>query len=326
MSQYRILALDGGGIRGMIPALVLAEIEKRTGKRIAQLFDLIAGTSTGGILATTLSKPGPAGLPQFTASDLVDLYVKEGPVIFPKSIWHSIRDLGGAAGPKYPAAGVESVLKSYLGDATLKDTVPNILVCSYEIQQRQPWFFRTDRAKATPEQNDFPLWEVARCTSAAPTYFEPERIMSGDGKTWALVDGGVFANDPGMCALADAKAEDPARDVLLVSLGTGEHTRPIEYQAAKNWGLLQWAKPILDVVFDGIAKATDYQLRQLLPDVAGEPRYFRFQTTLDIASDDMDDTDSENMDDLKKQAAELIAANDVALDNVVKQLMSVRPS
>ncbi len=306
VTQIRILAIDGGGIRGIIPAVILAALEQRTGKPIAEMFDVIAGTSTGALLATMLTVPDAGGKPKYSAAEMVDIYVNEGPVIFHKSFLRNIGDLGGATGPKYPDSGIESVLKKYLGDARLKDTLKEILVCSYEIQQRAPWFFRTSRAKASPLQNDFPLWEVARCSSAAPTYFSPERITSGDGKTWALVDGGVFANDPGMCALADVRAADPEADVLLVSLGTGEHTRPIQYQEAKGWGMLQWAKPILDVVFDGIGKATNYQLRQMLPDVRGDGRYFRFQAALSVASDELDDTDSENLMDLKAQAMGVI--------------------
>lgn len=79
----KILSIDGGGIRGIIPALILAEIEQRTGKPICQMFDLIAGTSTGGILALGLTRPDDTGQPAYRAEDLVRLYKTEGPVIFP---------------------------------------------------------------------------------------------------------------------------------------------------------------------------------------------------------------------------------------------------
>ncbi len=316
----KILALDGGGIRGIIPAAILAAIEQRTGRRIAEMFDLIAGTSTGGILAVGLAKAGPGGEPQYSASDLLDLYFKEGGNIFPQSVWRKIRTGGYTLDEKYPSEGVESVLQRYFGDSRLKDALVNLLITSYEIEIRMPWLFRSDRAKKNPNY-DFPMWQVARATSAAPTYFEPERIdkLSGGGY-WALVDGGTYANNPAMCAYAECRHLDPGCDVLMLSIGTGELTRPINYQLAKHWGLIGWAKPILDLVFDGVSKTTDYQLHQLLPPVAGGRRYYRFQPSLTEASDDMDNADPENLDDLKRQADELIAAQSATLDALCAQL------
>ena len=91
----RVLSIDGGGIRGIIPALMLGEIERRTNKPIAELFDLIAGTSTGGILALGLTVPGPDGKPKYCADELVQLYKEEGPRIFHRPTWHRIRSVGG---------------------------------------------------------------------------------------------------------------------------------------------------------------------------------------------------------------------------------------
>jgi uncharacterized protein len=316
----RILAIDGGGIRGIIPAAVLAAIEAKTGKRIHELFDLIAGTSTGGILAVGCAATDVQGKPRFTATDLLELYFKEGKTIFPQSVWREIQTGRFVLDQKYPADGVEGVLKSYFGDARLKDALTNLLVTSYELETRSPWLFRSDRARRNPDF-DFPMWQVARSTSAAPTYFEPERLEKSTGSDyWALVDGGTFANNPAMCAFAEARRLEPDGEVLVVSLGTGELTRPIHYQEAKHWGLLGWAKPVIDVIFDGVSKTTDYQLRQLLPAANGRQRYYRFQTSLTLASDDMDNTDPENLNDLKQQANELIASRQADLDALCKEL------
>ncbi len=316
----RVLAIDGGGIRGILPARILAAIEERTGKRIAEMFDMIAGTSTGGILALGLAKPDATGKPHYRASNLLDLYFTEGTTIFPQSIWRKIRTANFAFDERYPEDGIETVLQKYFGTTRLKDALVNVLITSYEIEIRMPWLFRSDRAKQNPNF-DFPMWQVARATSAAPTYFEPERIdkLNGDGY-WALIDGGTYANNPGMCAYAEARHLFPDRDVLLVSLGTGELTRPIMYQLAKHWGLLGWAKPILDIVFDGVSKTTDYQLHQLLPAVAGKRRYCRFQTSLTVASDDLDNAHPENLRDLRAQAEALIAAREADLDELCGQL------
>jgi patatin-like phospholipase/acyl hydrolase len=318
--MFRILTIDGGGIRGIIPATLLAAIEQRTGKRIAEMFDLIAGTSTGGILAVGLAKPGADGKSEYSAADLLQLYFKEGPTIFPESVWRRIVSGDFTLDEKYPCDGVESVLKRYFGDARLKDALTNLLITSYEIQIRMPWLFRSDRAKKNPNF-DFPMWEVARATSAAPTYFEPQKIDKADKSgIWALVDGGTYANNPSMCAYAEARCLDRDCDMLMVSLGTGELTRRIDYEKAKKWGLIGWARPVLNVVFDGVSKTTDYQLHQLLPAVEGNRRYYRFQVSLTLGSDDMDNTDPKNLNDLKQQADEMIASQSARIDEVCAQL------
>src|SRR5690349_4100610 len=125
----RVLALDGGGIRGVIPATVLAELERRCNKPIAALFDLIAGTSTGGILALGLTAPDAAnpGQPRHSANDLVALYAQKGSVIFRRSLLHTLITLFGLLGNKYPVRGLEETLKSYFGDSELKDAVSEVL-------------------------------------------------------------------------------------------------------------------------------------------------------------------------------------------------------
>jgi len=134
----RVLSIDGGGIRGVIPATVLAEIETRTQARIAELFDLIAGTSTGGVIALGLVKPSSDDetRPQFAASELVDLYEKEGHRIFARSPWHHLVALDNLLDEKYESVGIESVLKQYFGDVPLSKAVTETLITSYELRAR----------------------------------------------------------------------------------------------------------------------------------------------------------------------------------------------
>ena len=123
MAPFRILSLDGGGIRGLIPALMLSELKQRTGKRTAQLFDLIAGTSTGGILALGLTRPGAEGQPLFTADEMVGLYEKDGGKIFDRGMLHRFKALGNLADEKYPSHGIDAVLKARFGETMLSEAV-----------------------------------------------------------------------------------------------------------------------------------------------------------------------------------------------------------
>jgi patatin-like phospholipase/acyl hydrolase len=325
----KVLSIDGGGIRGIIPAHLLAAIERETDAPICELFDLIAGTSTGGIIALGLTAPGPDGKPARSAEDLVHLYSTEGKTIFSRSIWHEIRAVGSALEEKYPASGVEDVLKECLGEETrLKDALTRVLITAYEIEDRIPWFF-SSRDAASREDYDFPMWQVGRATSAAPTYFEPAHLPASNARGyWTFVDGGVFANNPALCGLVEATSVYQAEhdgevpDVFLVSLGTGELTRTIQYDRAKAWGLVGWAQPILNVVFDGVSKTVGFQAQQLCRATEGMPeRFYRFQVNLaQYGNDDMDDASGTNILALEKLAEDLIASRKADLDTLCAQL------
>jgi uncharacterized protein len=300
----RVLSIDGGGIRGLIPALVLAEIEQRSGKRAFELFDLIAGTSTGGILACALCAPD--ALP---AEQLVGLYVEEGPNIFDRSLGQRIRSAEGLLDEKYDSADLDRALERFLADKRLAETKPDLIVPAYNMGDPGPYFFKS--RKAREEGEDFTLAEVARATSAAPTYFEPFEL---EGQ--ALVDGGVFAANPAMCAVAEVLRFQPAAEIALLSLGTGQRTRKRSFAEVQDWGLVEWAKPILDVVFDGASDAVDYQLRHMLD----ERRYWRLQVELTRASDDLDDASERNLRELRGHAQQLIAARSSDIDAAIAAL------
>jgi len=317
----KVLAIDGGGIRGIIPAMILAEIENITQKPISSLFDLIAGTSTGGILGLGLAKPNDEGVAAYSARDMINLYEEEGPKIFSRNIVHRARSLGNIIDEKYPSSGIDQVLEKYFGETRLKDALTDVVVISYEIERRISWFFKSVKAKQNPQSADFSMKDVARSTSAAPTYFEANRIDVGtEAEYYAFIDGGVFANNPAMCAYVEAKNKYPDGDkIMVVSLGTGMRTDRIAFDKAKNWGLAKWVQPLLGVVFDGVDNTVDYQLNTLL---AGSGDYFRFQTRLDEGSDEIDNVSPENMRDLKLLAERLIREKSTEIQNLCRRLIS----
>ncbi len=321
---FRILSIDGGGIRGLIPALVLAEIEKRTGRAIADCFDLIAGTSTGGILALGLACPGLDGRPRYSALDLAELYGKEGPRIFGASTWRRLTNPMGLRSAKYSSKGIEGVLTQYFGETRLREALVEVLITAYDLEQRDAFFYRRRKAREA-DRYDVPMRVAARATSAAPTYFEPALVQWPTERD-VLVDGGVFANNPAMCAYAEARqtllaAGRSADDILLVSVGTGLYSHPFRYEEARGWGVAGWAKPVLEVIFDGVADTVDYQLRQLLPPgVDSVPRYHRFQTSLDAELSEMDDTTPRHLEGLRAAAELVLQSHSTEIDMLVRLL------
>jgi uncharacterized protein len=319
----KVLSIDGGGIRGIIPAMVLAEIERRTGKLTSEMFDLVAGTSTGGILALGLTKPGQDGTAEYSAARLIELYETEGRKIFDRSVWHKLQSVGGFAEEKYPSKGIDEVAKRYFEDVHLAEALTEVLVTGYEIERRGPWFFKRRHARDENRKRDnFLMREVARATSAAPTYFEPIQLEWGPYGKRAFIDGGVHSNNPAMCAYVEARKIYPEEDILVFSLGTGEPTREMPYEKVKGWGLALWAQPILNVVFDGVSDTVDYQLKELLRSEGDDKRYYRFQIELDPGMHDMDDASAPNIQSLKSKAKEIVSKNDADLGVLCSQLVA----
>ncbi len=326
---------------------MLAEIERQTKRPACELFDLIAGTSTGGIIALGVTVPGEAGhgdsSPRWSAQQLAEMYASEGPKVFHRSLLRTVETVDGLLEEKYAATGLETMLERCLGEVRLPQALTDVLITSYDVRRHEPFFFKSfqPRPRAAPDPrasavkpattiapaqppSDYPMTVVGRATSAAPTYFEPEDVpasalSSGEPPTdYVLVDGGTFANNPAMCAYAEAKRNYPDAEVLIVSLGTGRLTESISFDQAKDWGLVQWARPLLGVIMDGSSAAIDYQLDELLgPDVG----HFRFQTLLEGVSDSLDDVSASNIAGLRERAEALIAADVARLDEVCARLL-----
>ena len=273
-----MLSIDGGGTRGALPALVLAEIERRAGKPTSELFDLVAGTSIGGILALEMATPDKDGSPKFN-----------------------------------PAEAMARIF----GELRLSDALTDVFIPSYELEGRNPFFFRSRVAREDPYE-DFRMRDVAIATASAPTYFEPARLTRTDGTKESFVDGGVCLNNPAVAAYADTVEQlghDP--DLILVSLGTGSLDRPLVYDEVRHWGLANWARPILELAIDGVNHAVDWQMERLL----SPHHYFRLSPHL-RASHHIDDASRRNLDELRGVAAEMIAERSEELDRICELLLA----
>jgi len=301
---WRILSIDGGGIRGIVPAMILAHLENLTATPIAQLFDFIAGTSIGGVLALALTRPGSNGTPVYSAAHIAEWYRTEGPGVFhnPASWFENI------IRAKYNAEGLEQFLDRMFDDVSLRDALADVLIPCYDIVHRSPHIFRSRWARRHSRYDSL-MKDVARAACAAPTVFDPVRIhLPGKRETISLVDGGVFANNPTMYAYVDTKtilAAD-SDDFLVVSLGTGESSKPLTPEDITRWGYAQWSRPIIELVCDSISESVHSQMRYLLPPDQHQ-RYYRFQADLlDDSDDTIDNVSEANIAGLVRAARELI--------------------
>ena len=303
MKARRILSLDGGGIRGLVTCRWLAGAEdallaaKKPG--LMKSFDLYAGSSTGAIVASGLA----IGL---SPAAIAEMYHEHRHTIFPgmaNRLWSRATRLfsDGPSAPRYDGKGLEKVLKKVFGDARLGQAKVPLLITGYDTISRTPVIFKSFKA----QHKDLPLWEVCRASAAAPTYF-PAHGIKIENRQCAVIDGGVVANNPTACAIAealrkDARAGEP-QDLVVLSIGTGARTRSIDLKSAREWGALEWAVPIIDVLFDGNADSVDYIARHLVGDT-----YFRMQTELAIGMDEMDDVSETNIAALEAVARDYLA-------------------
>lgn len=308
-----ILSIDGGGIRGIVPATFLVEFEKQTGQPICELFDIIAGTSTGGILAAALTVPGSPGKPRYSAQEVLDAYFEHGGEIFSKSLLRTAVTLGGLIRPIYSPRALERMLVQYLGDARLHTTLTEILVTAYDMASSTPWFFKTSFAKYHRSLTDDPLLtQVVRATSAAPTYFPP--LTMGEH---CMIDGGVFAANPALCAYAQARNMYPMeKEFLVVSLGTGWQANNRPCTEVSKWGILGWVVPISTVMLNSSSATVDYQMRALV----GRANYARFQVYLPDDAPGMDDASMENMLALEALAQQAVRQNAAAIERLCRVL------
>jgi uncharacterized protein len=263
MQKYHILSLDGGGIRGIITAVLLERLNTHPDIiNFLEGVDLIAGTSTGGIIALALAKG-------FSPAELVNLYKNLGPTVFTDSLWDNLKDLGQVFGAQYSMLPLEKELKNFLGESTtLGQLYKKVLITTFDLDNLRPEpDLRTWKPKIfhnIGQDNDASAlaYKVGLYTSAAPTYFP-----AVDG----FIDGGVYANNPSMCALAQSQDErviekcPSLSEIVLLSLGTGTSLTYIE---GKNldWGLGQWARPLISILLDGVSGIADFQCRKLLRD------------------------------------------------------------
>lgn len=234
---FRILSIDGGGICGILPASILAELESRFlgGDSIAHHFDMIAGTSTGGIIALGLAK----GL---TAAQVRDVYVERGGLIFPPTniIGRWIRRAIRFQRYIYEREPLQNELLRIFGDTALGEARTRLCIPSFEGTHGEPWIYKTPHHPDYKRDKFASMVTVGLATAAAPTFFA---ALPNNGYT--MVDGGLWANNPVMNALVDVLAcyELNRRQVRILSLGCGETTFKVDASKSSG-GLFQWRKAI----------------------------------------------------------------------------------
>jgi patatin-like phospholipase/acyl hydrolase len=319
--HVRILSLDGGGIYQLTAAMGLAELERRTGKRIADLFDLVAGTSAGGLLGLAALVPDAHGRPRYTADELIGLYEDDAGRIFDSSIWHWLRALGGLIDEKYEATGLEAALAEVFGSVPLADAIRPALIPVYDIDRDRPYFFRSHAARGDPA-HAFQMRDVLRAATAVPAYFPPGRATNRNGDVLACIDGGVVAFNPALWAYLEARELFPeATRVTVASFGAVRPDHGLRSDTVRGWGRMKWAGPVFELICDVSALGVDAQLARLLTHTGGDTRRDRFDAVIQrprFAT--LDDISDANMQTVKDAGRDMLARNADRMDALCRRL------
>ncbi|CAN6478479.1 unnamed protein product [Victoria cruziana] len=334
-----ILSIDGGGIRGIIPATILCFLEGQLQEldgedvRIADYFDVVAGTSTGGLVTAMLTAPGPDNRPLYAAKDIVPFYLDNCPSIFPQSScpWSSIKKLiSTVTRPKYDGHYLHQLIRSKLGDTKLHETLTNVVIPTFDIKLLQPTIFSSYQLK-TDSSKDALLSDICISTSAAPTYlpahhFETKNEKGEILRSFDLVDGGVAANNPTLVALTEVSREmvrqspesfttqSDRERYLVISLGTGSAKVEEKYSAesAAKWGAMRWlldgkGSPLIETFTQSSADMVDFHLSMAFQTPGSQRNYLRIQDdTLSGDAASVDKSTEENLANLVKAGEALL--------------------
>ncbi|GMN35228.1 hypothetical protein TIFTF001_005171 [Ficus carica] len=280
--------------------------------RIADYFDVIAGTSTGGLVTAMLTAPNENNRPVFAAKDIKDFYLTHCPKIFPQNDWTIFPRLTmiikALSGPKYDGKYLHRLVKEKLGNTKLHQTLTNVVIPTFDIKHQHPTIFSSYEVRKNPSL-DALLSDICIGTSAAPSYLPAHYFQTTDAEgkllgEFNLIDGGIAANNPTLVAIGEVTKEIirgnegffPIKPLdygrfLVISLGTGSPKAEKKYSApeAAKWGLLSWltsggSTPIIDAFSHASADMVDRNLSVVFQALHSEKKYLRIQTRSGFAT------------------------------------------
>jgi len=329
MSRTRILSIDGGGIKGIVPAVVLLHLEKllkqlsnNQNSRIHDYFDLFSGASTGAIIIAGLLSPDKNNRPKYSPEEILDLYLENGHIIFNSSLFQEIKSVSGIVNVKYDPDGLESVFEKYFGKSELKGLLKPSLIPVYDLSRGKNYFFRQQKALTSPRHN-FYVKDLLRGATSALSYFPPAQISTVNGREHrCFIDGGVFANNPALSAYAEFRYHNSqlhAKNTMMLSLGTGRKTTNLDCEVTANWGAAEWLYQGSYLTSNAVASASDYQLNAVYDN---KPNYLRLDASFDDEqSSSMDNTDKEYLDYLISLGESIVKEKQSEINTFAEELI-----
>jgi uncharacterized protein len=299
-----ILSVDGGGVRGLIPAIMIDAMEQHLKIPITQVVDVFAGTSAGAIVTGLLNVPDESGAQKFSAAQGIKLSGQMIRDIFKNTAFRSVRTLGGLAGAKYSAKPLESLLQHYIGNVSMSYSLKPLVITSFDLQRNEVFNFSTRHAMTWPEMFNLPVRMAIRASTAAPTYFKPFGCRLRSGSELRLTDGGVMAMTPELFALAEAETLYPGRSYIVVSLSTGLHKAQnrLKVQGSAAGSLPGMLRPLINATLDGQISASEHIMKS-----RKDVTYYRISVNVPKECSALDNASVKNMQCLTTIANQVVA-------------------
>ena len=262
-SLVTLLSVDGGGVLGVIPAVILEALEEKSHEPVAQLFDFMSGVSTGTIVVSILTTPNADGSPKYPAKEVITLFKKKSGEIFSSDNIHALMSLGGLIGPKYDNNGMEKVAEHYLGDITVSQLLSHVVLFGYDITTRNIVAFANWKDKSSTITN-YKVKNILAGTTAVMAIFSPKILYDTEGnERHKIIDTALSLDNPVVMAYLYAQNKCPdAKHYLIVSLGTGK-TSGVNIDHRTNWGIAQWLPDIIRTTINGEQNSADLYMLSL---------------------------------------------------------------
>ncbi len=333
-----ILSIDGGGIRGIVPAAILTYLEEKIQDiigndkiRIGNMFDFVAGTSTGSIVGSLMlipkePKENEIMAPKYKMSEIVKMYVEFGDKVFAKNFWHNVHTTWGLFGPKYKSNNIEVPLLKFMDHYQLKDLLKACLFSGYDIDKRKVCFFtNSDEHKRYAH---YYLKDVIRGSTSIPSCFSPAHFMDGLIEN-TIIDGAVFVNNPALAAYIEVsktifngkiKKFDP-NEMIVISLGTGSFKpKSYTYKKTKRWGKAKWVLPTIDIMMSAHSDVTDYEMTKIFSSHDSLHNYKRINPPLVYGSASALDSSRKNVTNLLIDVRNYIENNKDMLNTLAREI------
>lgn len=324
-STVRILVVDGGGIDGVMPLVVLRYLEEKTHQPISALFDFFTGTSTGSIITTVLNVPNDKGQPKYSANQLLEMYKNLSKNILTPSMTRIIFTLHGLFGPRLSVSNLHDEFTSLLGKKlNFGSLLKQVAITTYNLDEEKLTIFNSWECKNPGSR--FPAADIITAAAATPMFFSPV-IFTDDteNKQGSFVDGMIFANNPSLAAIREAfKLYPNAKNFIIVHLGTGGTS--VDYLKlsgikVERWGTLRWIGPMITILY----KAQNTVIKEAIAGIQDfNPNktfhYYLFDKKLYVTAPF--DASKENIASIEHAANELLINQKETLDSVAQELLA----
>jgi len=332
-----ILSIDGGGIRGIIPATILSYLENKIHEitndnriKISSLIDFISGTSTGSIIGSLMLIPDENNNFKYKMSEIIDFYLSLGNNVFKHNFIHNIKTIFGLFGPSFPDSNIDTPLLKLFDHYKMNDLLKPCMFGSYDIEKRKIMFFTNK--DLNQKYINYNVKDIIRGSTSIPSYFTPAHFNNGTSIS-TLIDGGLFANNPSLASFIESsktcfddkkpKQHNP-KDILIISLGCGKiDKKSYSYNKIKNWGKAKWIIPLFEILLSSNSEITDYEIRQLFISYDSIHNYKRINPPIVNASSSSMDSSKENLTNLIKDANQYIQDNKHMLDLLAREICDI---